>query len=110
MNFNVIIKQKEVMFMLNKLIIALSSIAVGFICISGIDVHNKAVSAEDNENPDYVSLFTKESESILEQAYINENDMFFAETLPYYKKEPEKETITVTINTHNNSIIHELKN
>lgn len=95
--------------MLNKLTIALGSITVGFICISGINIYDNAVSSEVNENPDYVSLFTEESESTLEQAYINENDMFFAENLPYYKKEPEKETITVTINPHNNSIFHELK-
>lgn len=108
--------------MFNKLIIALSSIAVGFICISSIDIYDNAVSSEVNEKPDYVSLFTEESESILEQAYINENDTFseqayikendtfFAVNLPYYKKEPEAKTITVPIKPNrNSSIFHELK-
>ncbi|MDE7365402.1 MAG: hypothetical protein K2N27_11110 [Ruminococcus sp.] len=81
--------------MFNKIMIALSSIAVGFVCISGIDIHNNA--------------HIEEAKSISEQAYINENDTFFAENLPYYQKETEKELITVTINPHNNSIIHELK-
>ena len=42
--------------MLNKLIIALSSLAVGFVCISCIDIHDKAVSSDVNEKLDYVSL------------------------------------------------------
>lgn len=80
--------------MLNRLIIALSSITVGFVCISGIDIHN---------------AHTEKAKSISEEAYISENDTFFAENLPYYQKEPEKETITVTVNSNNNSVFHELE-
>lgn len=86
--------------MLNKLIIALGSIAVGFICISAIN----AVSSEANEKPDYV---TEESVFASEQAYINENDTLSAENLPYYQKETTEELVTIFFDSNN--IIYELK-
>lgn len=81
--------------MLEKLIIALSSIAVGFVCISGIN----AVSSKVNE---------KSNLPLSEQAYIN-NDTLSAENLPYYQKETTEELVTVFVDSNNNSLIHELK-
>lgn len=90
--------------MLNKLIIALGSIAVGFVCISSINIYDNAVSSEANEKPDYV---TEESVFASEQAYINENDTLSAENLPYYQKETTEELVTVFFDSNN--IIYELK-